>query len=231
MQNKPAGAFSDPNLIKRVVSALVLAPLVVYIAYLGGFPFMILCLLAACIMVYEWYNMAKGAAFTLPKALLYAFGFAFATILIRISPQYGLAALAWLTLIVWGTDVGAYFAGRSIGGPKLSPKFSPNKTWSGAIGGMVIGTFAACYAMTWFGIVVSPMLVVVSLVVSAFSQVGDIFESSLKRKYGVKDASNLIPGHGGVMDRLDGFVFAAILAFLIGFFHNKANIAQGLLFW
>jgi phosphatidate cytidylyltransferase len=234
MNNKPAGAFSDPNLLKRVVSALILAPLVVYIGYLGGVPFMVLFYLIGLVVVYEWMTMAQKIG-EMPQAfvmsIVYAGLFVKCAIMLRMSPEYGLAALLWLTLIVWGTDCGAYFAGRAIGGPKLAPRYSPNKTWSGAIGGAIVGTLAACYAMTFFKIPVTSSLIAVSLVTSAFSQMGDIFESSLKRRYGVKDSSNLIPGHGGVMDRMDGFLIAVIIAFVIGFVHNNANAAQGLLVW
>jgi len=115
----------------------------------------------------------------------------------------------WLFCVVWATDTGAYFAGRSIGGPKLIPSISPNKTWAGLLGGMVAAAIAG-------GLVgaINPVLPALALaglagIVAVVSQAGDFTESALKRAFGVKDASQIIPGHGGVLDRLDGLLFAA----------------------
>jgi phosphatidate cytidylyltransferase len=128
----------------------------------------------------------------------------------------GLITILFLFAIVWGTDILAYFVGRAIGGPKLAPSISPGKTWSGAIGGAVAGTIAGCLVIYFAGADFSVWLPLIALVLSAFSQIGDLFESWVKRRFGVKDSSHLIPGHGGVMDRVDGLVFACFLTFLGG---------------
>jgi phosphatidate cytidylyltransferase len=134
--------------------------------------------------------------------------------------------------VVWLTDTVAYFVGRTFGGPKLMPKVSPNKTWSGAIGGTAAGV-AGGAAVAWqFDIGNLAGVAVVALLLSAVSQAGDLLESSIKRRFDAKDASGLIPGHGGLMDRVDGFVVAAIVGVLIGISHaGMAAPARGLMIW
>jgi phosphatidate cytidylyltransferase len=148
---------------------------------------------------------ARPGARWMASGLVYI-GFAMAYVpVLRDDPGLGLAAIVWLIVVVAAADIGAYFAGRSIGGPKLWPRVSPKKTWSGALGGLAAGVLlglAAAAAFDW-----PPALVaVLSIGVVIASQAGDLLESSVKRHFGVKDASQLIPGHGGVMDRLDGIV-------------------------
>jgi phosphatidate cytidylyltransferase len=119
----------------------------------------------------------------------------------------------------------AYFTGRTLGGPKLCPSISPKKTWSGFIGGVVFGALAA-------GLVGgSVVLIFIGGLLAAVSQGGDLLESALKRRFDAKDASHLIPGHGGVMDRLDGFLAAALVALLIGFGHAGMHPALGFVAW
>jgi phosphatidate cytidylyltransferase len=127
---------------------------------------------------------------------------------------YGIIAIVFIFAVVWGTDILAYFVGRAIGGPKLAPRISPGKTWSGAIGGAVAGVVAGAVVILSHGEGLTFGLVLFTLALSVFSQIGDLFESFIKRRFGVKDSSRLIPGHGGVMDRVDGLVFACFLAFL-----------------
>ncbi|MBE7185541.1 MAG: phosphatidate cytidylyltransferase [Methylobacterium mesophilicum] len=128
----------------------------------------------------------------------------------------GLAAVLILYALVWGTDSFAYFVGRTLGGPKLAPSISPGKTWSGAVGGVVCGA-AAALLMAWLcGVIIDLRLVAVLLVGSVISEIGDLFESWVKRRRGVKDSSRLIPGHGGVMDRVDGLIVAAFWMLLVG---------------
>ena len=126
-------------------------------------------------------------------------------------------SIAWIFALVWGTDVMAYFGGRLIGGPKLWPRVSPSKTWSGTLTGVFCGA-ALGWAVTLLSSVpVSDTYVVLlGLALACLSQAGDLMESSMKRHFGVKDSSHFIPGHGGFMDRLDGFVFASAFAALIG---------------
>ncbi|MBX9468332.1 phosphatidate cytidylyltransferase [Rhizobium sp. WL3] len=134
---------------------------------------------------------------------------------IRGEDSLGFIAMLFVFVVVWATDILAYFVGRAVGGPKLAPRISPGKTWSGAIGGTVAGVAGGLLvAMTHFqdiGLWVG----LVALALSVASQIGDLFESFIKRRFGVKDSSKLIPGHGGVMDRVDGLVFACFAAFFL----------------
>jgi phosphatidate cytidylyltransferase len=127
----------------------------------------------------------------------------------------------------------AYFGGRLIGGPKLWPRVSPSKTWSGFLVGITSGAFLGLSALLVFADQVQPLpVVLLGLVTGAIAQGGDLFESSIKRHYGVKDSSHLIPGHGGAMDRLDGFITAALFAALFGTLHaGAAAAAHGLFVW
>jgi phosphatidate cytidylyltransferase len=128
----------------------------------------------------------------------------------------GLINILFIFAIVWATDIFAYFVGRAIGGPKLAPPISPGKTWSGAIGGTVAGVIGGVMVIYFAGEPVSGWHGIIAAVLSIGSQIGDLFESWIKRRFGVKDSSRLIPGHGGVMDRVDGLVVACFLAFLSG---------------
>jgi phosphatidate cytidylyltransferase len=157
---------------------------------------------------------------------------ALAFILLRNDSHYGFAAILWVFLVVWSADILAYFAGRIIGGPKLAPVISPKKTWAG-LGGAVAGSalvsfiFASITQLNgiWTLAILAGCLAIVE-------QAGDLFESSLKRFHGVKDSGRLIPGHGGVIDRVDGLIAVAMAAALIGVFHEQgANAARGLLRW
>lgn len=137
---------------------------------------------------------------------------------LRQTGEGGLLAVLWVLVVVWATDTGAFFAGRAIGGPKLIPKISPNKTWAGLIGGMVVaalagGVIASLEGMQHYDHAAWQFGVFAALV-AVVAQAGDFFESYLKRRAGVKDSGRLIPGHGGALDRLDGLLFAAPLAAL-----------------
>lgn len=154
----------------------------------------------------------------------------FSLIYLRSDPNLGFYAILFLFFIVWGTDTTAYFAGRHFGGKKLAPAISPGKTWSGFFGGLFGGFFIG--ALFAFSINQSPVLpALIGLILSAIAQCGDLFESAIKRHFGVKDSSHLIPGHGGILDRLDGVIFAAIGAAIIAALHNATNPGEGLLIW
>ncbi|MBS7587962.1 phosphatidate cytidylyltransferase [Ancylobacter defluvii] len=163
--------------------------------------------------------------------VLYAGALAFSLTLLRLDLGFGLVAIIWLLAVVWTTDIAAYFCGRLIGGPKLWPRVSPNKTWSGALGGVMFAVGAGMLTVWLAGIESSLLAAPAAFAASACSQAGDLFESSMKRRFGVKDSGHLIPGHGGLMDRLDGLVAAAVLACLIGLARDPASPAAGLLVW
>ena len=120
-----------------------------------------------------------------------------------------------LFAIVWANDIGGYVFGRTIGGAKLAPKISPNKTWAGAVGGLGCGIAAAAAMATVAGGMSVALAALLALAIGAASQVGDLFESRIKRRFEVKDSGRLIPGHGGVLDRVDGVLAAAPLAAIL----------------
>jgi phosphatidate cytidylyltransferase len=162
---------------------------------------------------------------------LYAGAAQMASVVVRLDSATGFVALVFVMLIVWVTDIGGYFAGRSIGGAKLWPRVSPNKTWAGAIGGfgaslvMALGFAALDLGQAW------PLLMLAA-VLSVVAQLGDLFESAVKRRFGVKDSSHIIPGHGGLMDRLDGFVAAIVLASIFGLLRGGVDgVGCGLMVW
>ncbi|MDY8109732.1 phosphatidate cytidylyltransferase [Fulvimarina sp. 2208YS6-2-32] len=141
----------------------------------------------------------------------------------------GLIALGFVTVVVWATDIFAYFTGRSLGGPKLMRSVSPNKTISGALGGLVAGVVFAGLYLAVFAPGFSLGLLFLASGLSVLGQIGDLFESWMKRRFGVKDSGRIIPGHGGVMDRIDALVFAVAAAYLVGAFNGAFfEPAQGL---
>lgn len=166
-----------------------------------------------------------------------AAGFAYAaaaevaSVLVRIDRADGFVALMLVLLVVWVTDIGGYVAGRGIGGPKLWPKVSPGKTWAGAIGGFVASLMVAA-GFAAFGLGKTAPVLVLGAVLSIASQLGDLFESAVKRRFGVKDSSHIIPGHGGLLDRLDGFIAAIVMAAILGFLRGGADgVGRGLMVW
>lgn len=151
----------------------------------------------------------------LPGGIVYSGLTAIALAEIRDEDLRGFVLMLFVFATVWATDIFAYFVGRAIGGPKLAPSISPGKTWSGAIGGAVAAVIAGT-AVVWSYFSADDLRIpALALVLSACSQIGDLFESFMKRRFGAKDSSHLIPGHGGVMDRVDGLIFACFAAFLL----------------
>lgn len=275
------------NLLLRIASAVVLAPIVLAAAYLGGWFFTVLCGLGAGGILWEWTRLVAGrsdprmlaagsaalfAAFafagtnqagaailaiaagatlagivasaaatgpsTRPGGAWAAGGVIYAGVaflgpaLLRRDTELGFTAFLYLAATVWMTDICAYMIGRAVGGPLLWPRISPNKTWAGAVGGLVGGVAGGTLVAYASGVGGLAVVGVIALLLSALAQGGDLAESAIKRRFGAKDASQLIPGHGGLMDRLDGFLVAAFAALLIGIVHQGiAAPARGLLVW
>ncbi|MEP4033280.1 phosphatidate cytidylyltransferase [Roseibium polysiphoniae] len=274
---KPGGGSRMSDLKLRVISAAILGPAVLAIAYVGGLWFFALVLVAAVLFQHEWFSITGtsdksapaflGYAALVAACVLYALSYPFLAIafvgggalavylvggmsqparwgaegiiysglaLLSLMASrlgdIGLVFVFFLLIVVWATDICAYFVGRFLGGPKLWKQVSPNKTWSGALGGLFFAVlfgvgFAAVFGQTdllrWGGLAV---------VLSIVSQAGDLMESAIKRRFDVKDSSGLIPGHGGIMDRVDGLVAAAIMAAALGlaFGGDLANPIAGL---
>jgi phosphatidate cytidylyltransferase len=161
--------------------------------------------------------------------VLYAGLPAVALLWLRGDEPYGFLAVLFIFAIVWATDIFAYLSGHIIGGPKLWPNVSPNKTWSGLIGGVASSTLAGALFAYYLGSRV-PALAASGFILGLIAQAGDLAESALKRRFGVKDTSNLIPGHGGFMDRMDGVVTVAVTAALFALFAGPGAPARALLF-
>jgi phosphatidate cytidylyltransferase len=166
-----------------------------------------------------------------PAGMVYAGSALLGAILIRQDQERGFEALMFVLLIVWVTDILGYFAGRGFGGPKLWVRVSPNKTWAGAIGSTVGSLIVAIIFAWWAGAdIVS--LAILGVALSVIAQLGDLLESAVKRHFGVKDSSHIIPGHGGLLDRLDGLVAAVVAAALIGALRSGTDaVGHGLLIW
>lgn len=195
----------------------------------GGAAWLILLFLAAAVLAAVAVGRFLDYGWSGPVGLAYAGVSGVSLSMLRGADEQGLLAVLFLFVVVWSTDILAYFVGRAVGGPKLAPSISPGKTWSGAIGGAVGGVAGGLALVAASGRPLGLDLALIALFISAFSQIGDLFESGVKRRFGVKDSSNLIPGHGGVMDRVDALVAAAFALYVIGWMlAGPDNPAHGL---
>ncbi|WP_429816994.1 phosphatidate cytidylyltransferase [Ensifer sp. B1-9] len=192
------------------LSMAVIAGLVVtgYIGY--SLPVLAFGIGAALLWV-----LVQKTSWWLPGGIAYAGLTGISLAALRGADDLGLIATLFVFAVVWATDIFAYFTGRAIGGPKLAPRISPGKTWSGAIGGTICGILAGVAVFMAYFSLQDLRIPIIALVLSVASQVGDLFESFIKRRFGVKDSSRLIPGHGGVMDRVDGLIFACVAALIL----------------
>jgi len=204
------------TLTLRVISAAIIAPVVLTAVYLG-FPFFEITVgISALILAWEWNRLCQGKIVWLIFGLIYIILPCWSLLYLRADPVMGLKTIFWLLAVVWCTDTFAFVFGRMIGGPKLSPRISPNKTWSGLLGGIMsagIVGLATAMALEKESYVA---LTGWSAAIGAVSQGGDLVESWVKRHFGVKDTSAIIPGHGGLFDRVDGLLVAAVAAVVIG---------------
>ena len=262
------------GLMLRIISALVMLPIAVFIILQGGLTFSLFVAALTVLILYEWNGICEEKAFNLAftvQSLLalaviyslyqkqflgfyayggliglllvislykkYKVGFVLLGVVYALLPAVSLIwirhifddggwIVLWTMIIVWSMDTGAYFAGKNIGGPKMAPKISPNKTWSGLIGGAVTAMILGFVAAHYFNLAVyGPLwhwmtLMPIAGALAIWSQIGDLAESGLKRHFKIKDSGAIIPGHGGIMDRVDGVVFAApamaIFLYIVG---------------
>lgn len=198
------------NFWKRFASAVILAPAVLYVVWLGGWPFWALVLIAFSIAVYEGLSLSLRTDWPLissPFVVIYLAAAMTSFVLLR---EMGPMPVFALLLAIWATDIGAYAAGRMIGGPKMAPGISPNKTWAGLFGGIVASS-VIFFGFAYFTPAQESILGLFAMgaVIAAVGQLGDLMESFLKRKASAKDSGNIIPGHGGLLDRIDGLLLAA----------------------
>jgi phosphatidate cytidylyltransferase len=198
------------ELVVRTATGIVMVVIALFAAVQGGYMLAVLAAAAATAVFYEWTRLTKGwgIAWYLGGAV-YALVAALSLLLVRERAGQGLDLLLWVFIVVWSTDIGAYVAGRAIGGPKLAPSISPGKTWAGFYGGVAAATLLGGGWALFTDL--STVVLLLAPLFSVASQGGDLFESWIKRRAGVKDSGRWLPGHGGVFDRLDGLLPVAIL--------------------
>jgi phosphatidate cytidylyltransferase len=198
------------ELVIRSLAGFVLILLALGTAFLGGYTFAVFVALGSVIIFYEWRRLVAGWGFGWKVAgFIYALLPALSLLWIRDRFPQGLELLLWVFIVTWTTDIGAYFTGRAVGGPKLAPSISPKKTLAGLVGGVLSAALAGYAWVELFSL--SAALFWLAPLFALAAQAGDLFESGLKRKAGVKDSGNWLPGHGGALDRLDGLVVVATL--------------------
>lgn len=214
---------SQSSLGPRIVSAVVLAPAVLALVYFGGWPFTALVGLVAVVLSSEWARMIGKRPAWLALGVVYIALTCWALWRLRMDPEWGRMTLFWLLAVVWGADTGGYVFGSTLKGPKLAPAISPNKTWSGFLGGTLIAALGGWLVVSYIKGQAGFEVALFSAAIGVVSQMGDLFESWIKRRFGVKDSGAIIPGHGGLFDRVDGLVAAALAAALINF-GFKSNV-------
>lgn len=188
-----------------------------------GEPSLDLPLLSGFTLTAALFPVLRGRNWWLVGGIVYAGLSGISLAAIRGDELTGFVSILFIFAVVWSTDILAYFVGRAIGGPKLAPAISPGKTWSGAVGGALAALIGGGAVSLAYHGRISLLVLGLALILSIFSQIGDLFESFVKRRFQVKDSSHLIPGHGGFMDRVDGLVFACFTVFLIAFVHAAAT--------
>jgi phosphatidate cytidylyltransferase len=199
----------------RIVSAAVLGPLVLAAIWFG-FPWIdLLAALVAPLIVSECVGLTRGRPLIRALAIVYTLAAIVALLWMRHQPADGRETILWIVACVWATDIGAYVVGRATGGAKLAPRISPGKTWAGLFGGMAWAAVASAAVGYAFNIGHSIELAVTGAVLAVVGQGGDLLESAAKRRAGVKDSGTLIPGHGGVLDRIDALVAVLIVVALV----------------
>lgn len=223
-----AGAL-DELLVLHVISVLVVCGLAIY----GEYKVALLVLLVGPSLKFALSDDRTAANLGLSLLGVPYIGLPVLSLIwLRSDAEYGVMAVLYLFATVWSVDIFAYVFGRAIGGPKFAPRISPKKTWSGFLGGVSAGAIAG--ALLSLAVEGAEPLVLAgfSLLIGIFSQIGDLTESWIKRRFNIKDASNLIPGHGGLLDRVDGLMFGAVLAAVIAFLlSDGAGAGKALLLW
>jgi len=202
-------------LLLRIASALVLAPLVLAGVHFGGLYYHALIGGMGLILIFEWADMVGRRPMWMVLGGIYMTLSVWAMWELRLDTQWGAMTVFWLLGVVWGADTGGYVFGQMLRGPKLAPAISPNKTWSGFLGGTVLGAVAGWGVVAFFRPDGGLELAAFGAALAVVSQAGDLFESWIKRRFGVKDSGKIIPGHGGLFDRVDGLVAVAIVLALI----------------
>jgi phosphatidate cytidylyltransferase len=226
LAERPTEPWAD--LGKRVGSALVLAPVALACVWMGGTAFAVIVAAAMLGLTVEWLGLCRrsGWAALRPAGLAYIAVAGAALLWLRDDPVAGRADVLFLLLVVWAGDIGAYLIGRRIGGPRLAPRISPGKTWSGAVGGLLAAVAAGLLAAHVLSDAATWRVLVVAAGLAIVAQAGDLLESFVKRRLEVKDSGHFIPGHGGLFDRLDGVLAVAPVAAALAL-----TLGRGVVLW
>lgn len=208
---------------KKIIPSIILSALALAILYGPVMVFNLSILAVAILMAFEWITIARSEDEKSNKWKFLGLGYivlpCFSLIYLRAVPN-GADIILWLFLIVWGTDTAAMFVGQTFGGPKLAPTVSPKKTWSGLMGGVVLSMFVGLLCSILFR-ESTIFFIIISGILAAIEQASDLLESKFKRHFNVKDSGNLIPGHGGIMDRVDGLTLTAPFVALLTLLSNS----------
>ncbi len=208
--------YLDPsdNTRKRIISSLIMIPIALFAIFNSQKLFIFLAIVIAVLMAFEWSEMSQKMP---DKKKWRLIGFLYISIPLYCAISIRILdneILFWMFAIIWATDIFAFFAGKSLGGTKIAPAISPNKTWSGLIGGVVASMgIGVISAIIFPGSIL--FFLAISILISIVEQLSDLLESKFKRIFGVKDSGDIIPGHGGVLDRLDGMILVAPLVWVI----------------
>jgi phosphatidate cytidylyltransferase len=202
--------MADNNFVVRTLSTIMMLLIAIFSACFGDLLFYFLILSIVVLSSFEWYSITQG------NKVLYVFALLLialpnASIIYLYSLPYGKYVLMWFAVTIWSIDITAYLFGKKFGGAKICPAISPGKTWSGLIGAILASTISIILWSLFLGsfpLLYSP---IISIGLAIVAQLGDFTESLIKRAYGIKDSSNMIPGHGGILDRMDSFIFTAPL--------------------
>ena len=228
MTTTTAGTKSD--FMVRAGSAIILFAIAGTALWFGGLAFGLLLLVGGALMLVEWFALVRAMTLSSgANAMLNILGpvltLGAMAGLWFIRDHLGMTAALWVFGMVWATDIGAYFAGRAFGGARLAPRISPSKTWSGLIGGMVAALIASATIGDRAGIIGVPLWI--GLFMGLLAQLGDLAQSWMKRRAGVKDSGKLIPGHGGLFDRVDGILPVALLLGALAYAGQLSVAAAG----
>lgn len=200
----------DNNFIVRVLSSIVILLIFFFATYFSDLSFYLLIFSIAVLSSFEWYNLTRG------NKILYIFALLLialpnASLIYLYNLSQGKYALVWLILTIWSIDITAYLFGKNFGGAKICPIISPGKTWSGLLGAILAGMVCTIFGSIFLGLFSIFYSPIIGLAIAILAQLGDFTESLIKRAYNVKDSGSMIPGHGGILDRMDSFIFTAPL--------------------
>jgi len=204
----------DKNLLVRIATSLILAPLVLVIVYKGEVLFNIMIVMSAALMAFEWNNLTSKPSINKNPALWKLIGLFYITspcvaLMYIENKDQGYLIIFWLLITVWASDVSAFFVGKLVGGPKLASKISPKKTWSGFLATIGVSYLIGVQSVTFFESQSPKSLIILTMTIAIYAQIGDLVESWIKRKFEVKDSGSILPGHGGILDRVDGIIITA----------------------